>query len=35
MLELPKFGHMNKSTKELESCNKILLVTSWTKFMTS
>ena len=35
MLELPKFGHMNKSTKKLESYNKILLVTSWTKFMTS
>ena len=26
MLELPKFGHMNKSTKELESCNKILFM---------
>ena len=35
MLELPNFGHMTTSATEFESRNKILLVTSWTKIMTS
>ena len=29
MLELPNFGHMNTSTTEFESRDKILMMTSW------
>ena len=35
MLELPNFGHITALTTQLESRNKILFVTSWTKIMTS
>ena len=35
MLELPDFGHMNTSTIQFESRDKILLVASWTEAMTS
>ena len=35
MLELPNFGHMTTSTIYFESCDKILLMTSQTGFMTS
>ena len=35
MLELPNFGHMNTSTMQFESRDKILLVTSSTEIMTS
>ena len=35
MLELQNFGHMIKSTTKIESCDKILMVTSWTELMTS
>ena len=35
MLELPNFGHMNKSIIQFESRNEILLVTSSTEIMTS
>ena len=35
MLELPNFGHMTTSTKQFESCDKILLATLWTEIMTS
>ena len=35
MLQLPNFGHMNTSTMYLESCDKVLLVTSLTENMTS
>ena len=34
MLELPNFGHMNTSTIYLESCRKVLSVTSSTEIMT-
>ena len=34
MLELPNFGHMNTSTIYLESCHKVLSVTSSTEIMT-
>ena len=34
MLDLPNFGLMTTSTIELESRQKILLETSWTKVMT-
>ena len=32
--ELPNFGHMTTSTIRLESCDKALLVKSWTEIMT-
>ena len=35
MLELPNFGRMIISTLQFESCDKILLVTSWVEIMTS
>ena len=35
MLELPNFGHMITPTIQFESHNNILLMTSWTKIMTS
>ena len=35
MPELPNLGHMTKSTTQSESSDKTLLVTSWTKTMTS
>ena len=35
MLELPNIGHMNTSTIYLESCHKILSVTSSNEIMTS
>ena len=34
MLELSNFGQITEFTIEFESCNKILLLTSWTKTMT-
>ena len=34
MLELSNFGQITKFTIKFESCNKILLLTSWTKTMT-
>ena len=35
LLELPNFGHMTISTIKFKSCDKILLMTSWTETMTS
>ena len=35
MLELPNLGHMNTSTIQFESRDKILLMASWTETMTS
>ena len=35
MPELPNFGHITVSTKQFESSDKILLVTSFTETMTS
>ena len=35
ILELLNFGHMITSTTKFESRDKTLLVTSWTKIMTS
>ena len=35
MQELLNFGHMTTSTKQFESRDKILLVTSWIKIITS
>ena len=35
LLESPNFGHMTISTIKFESCDKILLMTSWTETMTS
>ena len=35
MLQLPTFGHMNRSTIQFESRDKILLVTSSIEIMTS
>ena len=35
MLELPNFGHLTISTIQIESRDKILLVTSQTEVMTS
>ena len=35
ILELPNFGYMTKSTIQLQSFDKSLLVTSWTQTMTS
>ena len=35
MLELSNFSHMTTSTSQIESRNKILLVTLWTEVMTS
>ena len=35
MLELQNFGDMTTSTVLFESCDKILLVTSWTDIVTS
>ena len=35
MLELPNVGHVITSTIKFESRDNILLVTSWTKFITS
>ena len=35
MLELPNFSHLTTSTVKLKSCDKIFLVTSWAKIMTS
>ena len=34
-LELPNFGHITTSTIKFDSCDKILLVTSWIEIMTS
>ena len=34
MLELPNFGHLTASTIYFEPCDKILLVTSQTEYMT-
>ena len=34
MLELSNFGQITEFTIEFESCNKVLLLTSWTKTMT-
>ena len=34
MIELPNFGHMTTFTLQLESRDKILLVTSYTEIMT-
>ena len=34
-LELPNFGYMTTSTTYFGARDKILLVTSWTKIMTS
>ena len=34
MLELSHFGQITEFTIEFESCNKVLLLTSWTKTMT-
>ena len=35
MLEIPNFGHMTTFTFIFTSGDKILLVTSWVKIMTS
>ena len=35
MLELPYFGQMITSTTQLESRDKVMLMTSWTELMTS
>ena len=35
MLELPNFGHMTTSTLLFDLLDKLLLVMSWTEFMTS
>ena len=35
MLQLPNFGHMNTSTVQFESHDKILLVMSLAEIMTS
>ena len=35
MLELSNVGHLAISTIEIESRNKILLVTSWTEIIPS
>ena len=35
MLKLPNFDHMTTSTKQFDSRDKILLVTSLTEIMTS
>ena len=35
ILELPNFGHMTASTILFESRDKILLMTPWTKKMTT
>ena len=34
MLQVPNFGHMITSIIQFESCDKMLLVTSWTEYMT-
>ena len=34
MLELPNFGHLTTYTVQVESTDKILLMTSWTEIMT-
>ena len=33
--ELPNFGHITTSTIKFDSCDKILLMTSWIEIMTS
>ena len=35
ILQLPRFGHMNISTIQFESRDKILLIIPWAKTMTS
>ena len=35
LLELPNFGHMTTSTTQFESHDKVLMVTSESKIMTS
>ena len=35
MLDLPNFGHMTTFTKQFDSRDKVLSVTSWTEIMTS
>ena len=35
MLDLSNFGHMTTSTKQFDSRDKVLSVTSWTEIMTS
>ena len=35
MLKLPNFGHMAIFTMYFGACDKILLMTSWPRIMTS
>ena len=35
ILQLPSFGHMSTSTIQFGSCDKILLLTSWTEIVTT